>query len=61
MRFTEISSQFKFFKAKVRVKQPGYSIMIDTTITAKNRDMARRLIRHQYGSNALVGDVREIK
>lgn len=61
MKIEEITGQFKFFAAKVRVKQTGYSQIIDTTITAKNQEMARRLIKAQYGKTALVSNVREVK
>jgi hypothetical protein len=61
MRIEEFTNQFKFFAAKVRVKQTNYSQVIDTTVTAKNQEMARRLIKAQYGKTALVSNVREIK
>lgn len=50
------------YAAKVRLKQPGYENIIDTTVVARNPEMARRLIRQQYGNrNVLVGQPREIK
>jgi hypothetical protein len=61
MRFEEITKQFKFFKAKVKIKQHGYSQLIDTTINAKDREMARRLLKAQYGATSIVGTVTEIK
>lgn len=61
MRWEELTNQFKFFAAKVRIKQANYSQVIDTTVNAKNQEMARRLIKAQYGKNALVSNVREIK
>lgn len=61
MKFEEITGQFKFFAAKVKIKQTSYSQIIDTTVTAKNQEMARRLIKAQYGKTALVSNVREIK
>jgi len=61
MRFEELTKQFKFFKAKVKIRQPPYSQLIDTTINAKYREMARRLLRAQYGKNSIIGTVTEIK
>ncbi len=61
MRFEELTKQYKFFKAKVKIKQPGYSQLIDTTVTAKDRTMAQRLLKSQYGKNSVVGTVTEIK
>lgn len=61
MRAEEITRQYKFFAAKVKVKQPNYSQIIDTTVTAKTQEMARRLIKAQYGKDALISNVREIK
>jgi hypothetical protein len=57
----EITFPYKFWGARVKVKQPGYSQMIDTTITAKTKEMARRLLRAQYGKDALINNIREIK
>jgi hypothetical protein len=56
----ELVKQQKFFAARVKVQQPGYSQMINTTVTATNKEMARRLLRAQYGKNALVNNIREI-
>jgi hypothetical protein len=61
MRFEELTKQYKFFKAKVKIKQPGYSQLIDTTVTAKDRTMAQRLLKAQYGKNSVIGTVTEIK
>ena len=60
-KLQELLSQYQLFAARVKVKQPGYSQMIDTTVTAKNKEMARRLLRAQYGKTALVNNLREIK
>lgn len=35
--------------------------MIDTTITAPNANLARRLVKDQFGPTALVGNVQEVK
>jgi hypothetical protein len=50
------------YAAKVRLKQTGYENIIDTTVQARNPEMARRLIRQQYGDrNVIVGQPRELK
>jgi len=50
------------YTAKVQLKQPGYKNIIDTTVQARNPEMARRLIRQQYGDrNVMVGQPRELK
>jgi len=50
------------YTAKVQLKQPGYKNIIDTTVQARNPEMARRLIRQQYGDrNVIVGQPRELK
>jgi hypothetical protein len=52
----------KTYAAKVQLRQPGYKNIIDTTIQARNPEMARRLLRQQYGSrNVIVGQPRELK
>jgi hypothetical protein len=51
----------KLFKVRVKVKQVGYTQMIDTTITAPDANLARRLVKDQFGHTALVGNVQEVK
>ena len=52
----------KTYAAKVQLRQPGYRNIIDTTVQARNPEMARRLLRQQYGSrNVIVGQPRELK
>jgi len=52
----------KTFAAKVQLRQPGYRNIIDTTVQARNAEMARRLLRQQYGGrNVIVGQPRELK
>ena len=56
------STALRTYVARVKLKQPGYKNIIDTTVTARNPEMARRLIRQQYGGrNVIVGQPREIK
>jgi hypothetical protein len=50
------------YAVKVQLKQPGYKNIIDTTVVARNPEMARRLVRQQYGDrNVMVGQPRELK
>jgi 5'(3')-deoxyribonucleotidase len=60
---TEAKAQaLRTYTAKVQLKQPGYKNIIDTTVQARNPEMARRLIRQQYGDrNVIVGQPRELK
>lgn len=63
MRASELlKKRLKLYAAKVKLKQPGYTNIIDTTIQARNPEMARRLLKQQYGpSSSLVGQPREIR
>ena len=63
MRASELlKKRLKTYAAKVRLKQPGYTNIIDTTIQARNPEMARRLLRQQYvAQSSLVGQPREIR
>lgn len=63
MRASELlKKRLKLYAARVKLKQPGYTNIIDTTIQARNPEMARRLLKQQYGaSSSLVGQPREIK
>lgn len=63
MRASELlKKRLKLYAARVRLKQPGYTNIIDTTIQARNPEMARRLLKQQYGDNSsLVGQPREIR
>jgi len=40
---------------------PGYSQVTDTTVVAKNREMARRLVMAQFGKKSIIRTVTEIK
>ena len=54
--------RLRTYQVRVRLTQPGYSQQIDTTVQARTPEMARRLIRAQYGNrNVLVAQPREIK
>jgi hypothetical protein len=61
MRAQEIAPGFKVFKATVRVKNPTYTGVTDVTIFAKNHNMAREMLKAQYGKDSLVTVVSEVK
>jgi len=56
MRANEFLStrQLKTYVAKIRIKQQGYTNIIDTTVMARTPEMARRLLRQQYGGNSVL-------
>ena len=56
-----LPKNMKLFKERDKVKQVGYTQMIDTTITAPDANLARRLVKDQFGHTALVGNVQEVK
>jgi len=52
----------KTYLVKVKIRQPGYTNIIDTTVQARNPEMARRLVRVQYNSrDVIVGQPRELR
>jgi len=55
-------SNLKTYAARVRLKQTGYTNIVDATVSARNPEMARRLLHQLYGGNSsVVGQPREIK
>jgi hypothetical protein len=63
MRLSEIkSTELRTFALRVRLPQQGYSNIIDLTVQARTPEMARRLIRAQYGNrHVIVSQPRAIK
>ena len=61
MKYQELIKGFKLWKVGVKVNMPGYSQVIDTTVVAKNREMARRLVLAKFGKKSVVRTVTEIK
>lgn len=67
MRLSEIASRKKktalrTYAAKVKLRQPGYTNIVDTTVQARTPEMARRLLRRQFGGrNVIVGQPRELR
>jgi hypothetical protein len=52
----------KTYTMKIKLKQPGYTQIVDTTVQARTPEMARRIIRQQHNNrNVIVGTPREIK
>jgi hypothetical protein len=63
MRATDlIKKKLKTYTVKLNLKQSGYNNIVDTTVMARNPEMARRLLRQQYGDkHILVGQPRELR
>jgi hypothetical protein len=47
------------FHARVKLQSGG--ALIDTQVVARNYEMAKRLLRAQYGNASIVSNVREVK
>lgn len=62
MRAKDIYPKYKLWTAAVTIKQPGYSGRIDVTVTAPSMQLARQLIRAQYGiKDWQIGSTKEVK
>jgi hypothetical protein len=54
--------KLRTYAAKVKLRQVGYTNIVDTTIQATNPEMARRLLRQQYGGrSSVISQPREIR
>lgn len=51
---------FNVYQARVKVKNPLYNNSMDVAIFAKNPQMARMLLKAQYGNDSLVTNVVKI-
>ena len=61
-QYQQQATGLKTYTLKVKLKQPGYTNIIDTTVQARTPEMARSIIRAQYNNrNVIVGQPREIK
>lgn len=60
MRAGEFAAGFQVYGARVRVKNPSYTMGIDVAVFAKSPIMARLLLKAQYGEDSLVTNVRRI-
>lgn len=63
MRATDfLKKKLKTYTVKLKLKQPGYVTQVDTTVQARNPEMARRLLRQQYGDqHVIVGQPKELR
>ena len=59
--FLSHTARMKTYVVRLRLKQPGYTQHMDTTVMARNPEQARRIIRQQYDDrNVIVGQPREL-
>ena len=62
MRIKEIARNLNTYLVRIRLPQQGHKIHMDTTVQARTPEMARRMIRAQYGDRTvLVSQPRLIK
>ena len=62
MRAQDILPRLSTFRVKLRLRQPGYTQQIDTTVQARTPEQARRILRAQYDDrNVIVSQPRRIK
>lgn len=62
MKAKEILPKYSLWKAQVRIQQPNYVGRMEVTVTARNMQDARRLMRQQYGIHDWqVGSVTQVK
>lgn len=54
-------SDMKTFHARVRLPDRHNTTVIDTQVVARNYELAKRLLKAQYGPNCLIGTVHEVK
>jgi hypothetical protein len=52
----------KTYTVKLKLKQPGYTNIVDTQVQARTPEMARRILSAQYNNrNVVVGQPRELR
>lgn len=54
-------SDLKTFRARVKLPDRHNTTVIDTQVVARNYELAKRLIKAQYGANSLIGTVHEVR
>jgi hypothetical protein len=54
-------SGMKTFQARVKLPDKHNTTVIDTQVVARNYELAKRLLKAQYGANSLVSAVHEVK
>jgi hypothetical protein len=59
---TNPGTNYKLWTAPIHIKQPNYVGYIDVTVTAPNMQMARQLMKAQYGvQDWHIGSTKEVK
>lgn len=60
--FVRLSDRpLKTYAVKIKLKQQGYTNIVDTQIQARTPEMARRILRTQYNNaNVIIGQPRQI-
>jgi hypothetical protein len=65
MRLAEIAlpkTKMKTYVVRLKLRSPGYTQILDTTVQAVSPQMARKIIANQYDStHVMIGQPREIK
>jgi len=61
--FVRLSDRpLKTYAVKIKLKQLGYTNIVDTQVQARTPEMARRILRTQYNNpNVVVGQPKELK
>ena len=61
MRARDLRRPLDTYVVRLRLPQQGYTTIMDTTVQARTPEMARRVVRAQYGSRSvMVGQPRRI-
>ena len=56
MKINEVAGATQtLFRAKIKLQQTGYKQLVDTTVVAKNMQMAIKLLKSLYGKDSVVG------
>lgn len=62
MKIADVLKPFRLYSARVNVRHRFYTGIMDVTVSAQNPQVARQLIRSQYGvEDYHIGSVREVK
>lgn len=60
MKTREITGM-KTFHARVKLPDKHNTTVIDTQVVARNYELAKRLLKAQYGQNSVIGNLTEVK
>jgi hypothetical protein len=61
MRAADLIRNLNTYLVRIRLPQTGHNIHMDTTVQARTPEMARRMIRAQYGDRTvIVGNPKKI-